>query len=305
MMGNFFNSMYYGKNKSDYTPDNMPKNRLELFLETLRVRLFKLMQLNLIYLLFAIPFLFNIFLHYSVLMAGAETTGVTSIFSVLIQFFMMNIPCMVILGLGQVGMTYVTRNWARDDHSWVWSDFIDSIKQNWKQGLLAGLFKGVAFFLAVVAAVYYNQMAQQSLVFFVLFWVILMLMLVMSMVDLFIWPTIVTYELKLRHALRNSLVLGLARLPWTVLFLFLQALPFVLFLAFSLFLPEATGIVTLVFVLFYLVIGFALTSFVNVSYANATFDRFINPRIEGAAVNKGLRVEDEDEYEYEDDPKAK
>ena len=37
------------------------------------------------------------------------------------------------------------------------------------------------------------------------------------------------------------------------------------------------------------------------SYTNAVFDRFINPRIEGAKVNQGLRKSEEDDEEDEAD----
>ena len=58
--------------------------------------------------------------------------------------------------------------------------------------------------------------------------------------------------------------------------------------------------------LYYLVIGYALYQFMTVSYANSCFDRFLNPRIEGADVNKGLRdpsYDDEDETVTDEDIK--
>jgi hypothetical protein len=53
----------------------------------------------------------------------------------------------------------------------------------------------------------------------------------------------------------------------------------------------------------YLLIGFSLSRFVTASYTNGQFDKFINPRIEGAQVNRGLSEEEdwdeEDETEEE------
>jgi hypothetical protein len=54
---------------------------------------------------------------------------------------------------------------------------------------------------------------------------------------------------------------------------------------------------------YYCLIGFSLSRFVTASYTNAVFDRYINPRIEGAKVNQGLRKpedDDEDETDEED-----
>ena len=53
---------------------------------------------------------------------------------------------------------------------------------------------------------------------------------------------------------------------------------------------------------YYMLIGFSLSRFVTASYTNAVFDKFLNPRIEGAKVNQGLRQDsDEDDEEEEDE----
>ena len=44
------NSYYYGKSgKGDYTPDDLPKNRWQLFMEMLRTRMSGLCRMNLMY----------------------------------------------------------------------------------------------------------------------------------------------------------------------------------------------------------------------------------------------------------------
>ena len=52
---------------------------------------------------------------------------------------------------------------------------------------------------------------------------------------------------------------------------------------------------------YYMIIGFGVSRFITASYTNAVFDRFINPQIEGAKVNQGLREKDDfgDEEEEE------
>ena len=55
--------------------------------------------------------------------------------------------------------------------------------------------------------------------------------------------------------------------------------------------------------LYYVVIGFGLSRFVGASYANAVFDRYINPNVEGAQIGRGLYTDtDGDEDEDEDQP---
>ena len=56
MFGKFMNNYYYGKSgKGDYTPEDLPKTRWQLFWEMLRVRFNGLCRMNLIYMLPWIP----------------------------------------------------------------------------------------------------------------------------------------------------------------------------------------------------------------------------------------------------------
>ena len=56
MFGKFMNNYYYGKSgKGDYTPEDLPKNRWQLFFEMLRVRLSALCRMNLVYMLPWLP----------------------------------------------------------------------------------------------------------------------------------------------------------------------------------------------------------------------------------------------------------
>ena len=45
----------------------------------------------------------------------------------------------------------------------------------------------------------------------------------------------------------------------------------------------------------YGIIGIALIGFIQASFSNACFDKYLNPRIEGAKVNQGLQQEEEDD----------
>ena len=95
-----------------------------------------------------------------------------------------------------------------------------------------------------------------------------------------------TYDLKFSQILRNSLVLAVGRLPQSILFGLLTALP--VFIA----------VIWMPALIWYFIIGYALASFVNCSYTNAVFDRFFNTRIEGAEVGQGMmKPENDDEWE--------
>jgi hypothetical protein len=95
---------------------------------------------------------------------------------------------------------------------------------------------------------------------------------------------LVTYDMKLRQIVKNAAIMVLARLPWAILIWGGSMLiPALLLLV----IPSNFGL--LIFVALYLLIGFAVTGLLYASFANACFDRFLNPRIAGAPVNMGLR----------------
>ena len=117
----------------------------------------------------------------------------------------------------------------------------------------------------------------------------------------YMYPLTVTYDLKAKGVLRNGLLLGIARLPFSVGIRLLHCVPTVIaFIAVWFFgVDPILGLIILFG--YYMVIGFGLSRFITASYTNAVFDRFINPQIEGAKVNQGLREKEDfgDEEEEE------
>lgn len=297
-MAGFFNNFYYGKaGKADFTPDQLPTNRVQLFFDMLRVRFTGLFGLNLLYILFCVPAIVWTIINIAVLnTVVADPATAQGAMGLIVTYLLGMIPCLGIAGIGAPGMMYVLRNWARDQHSFVMSDFKDALKGNWKQGLAVGLFNGLSLLLMYVCYMYYGQMAASSL-----FWVVPQMFCVVVgavwwMMNMVIYPMMVTYDMKLSQLLRNSAIIVLARLPWSLLFLVGSLLvPLVCFL----FIPHVSAM--LVGGLIYLLVGFALTGFVYASYANSCFDRFLNPRIEGAQVNQGLRDPSLDDFDDEED----
>lgn len=299
-MSGLMNSFYYGKaGKADFTPEQLPTNRVQLFFEMLRIRFSGLFGVNMLYLAFCIPAIAWSGFNLDVLSNSLDPetgAGLINFFEdgYLTIYLLGMIPCLALCGVGMSGTSYVLRNWARDQHSFVWSDFKDAIKGNWKSGLVIGLINGASLIVTYVCYQYYGLQIAQSA-----FWVVPQTFVVICcalwwMMNMVIFPMMVTYDMKLGQLIRNSAIITFARLPWSVLIWGLSVLiPFVL----AMFVPYG-AVVT---VLFYAAIGFAMVGLIYASYANSCFDRFLNPRIEGAPVNMGLRDPDYDDEEDEED----
>lgn len=343
MFNKFMNNYYYGKSgKADFTPDDMPETRMQLFLEVLRTRFSQLMRLNLIYLLIWLPTLlvlsFGLIGSLNVLTSIDPETAVVSedgtpveasgevittttkdgqeiviehIFtyeegakhlqSLLFWTLVLLFPCIAITGPFSAGVSYVTRNWARDEHAFIWSDMKDAMKQNWKQSLPISVITGALPMIVYMSWTFYGNMAATRPLMVVPQVLVLMITLVWAFSVTYMYPLIVTYELKMRDVIRNSLLLAIARLPMSVGIRLLHCVPALLFIGLSFVLGFIQWGIMLMF-LYYVLLGLALSRFVTASYTNAVFDRFINPKIEGAKVNRGLKeMDDEDDDEDEED----
>ena len=301
-MSGFFNNFYYGKaGKADYTPDQLPKNRVQLFFSMLRIRFTGIIGMSLMYTLFCLPAiiwtLINLSMISLVFQGDASVlqegmSGTSSAMGYLNMYLLIMIPLQGLCGVGATGQVYVLRNWARDQHSFVMSDFKDSLKTNWKQGLVIGLLNGLSLYVVYVAYFFYGGMSGQNVLFIVPQMFVLVAGAVWWMMNMVIFPMMVTYEMKLRHLIRNALIMVVGRLPFSVLF-WVGSL--VIPVLISLFIAPQ------IMILVYAVIGFGLTGFVYASYANSCFDKFLNPQIQGAEVNRGLRDPIYDEWDKDED----
>ena len=307
---NIMNNYFYGKQgKADMTVADLPANRLQLFGTVLKVRWFSMIGVNLLYLIFWIPAILwtgmNIVAVLSATAGEApaemDLNGILS--GVLSMWLMGLVPCIAITGPFNAGVTYVLRNWARDQHSFILSDFWDAVKGNWKQALPVSLLTGVMPFLTYTATRFYGGMAAQNPLFVVFAGIVAMVALLWSMATMLVYPMMVTYELRLSDLLRNSVLLTIGKLPFAVLFKALTLTVPAIAAGIIALAPGAESYVLLVAAMLYLLFMPTFNKLITVSYANWLCETYLNPRIEGARTNIGLRPENWDDTEYrpEDD----
>ncbi len=333
MFGKFMNNYYYGKSgKGDYNPEDLPRTRWQLFWEMLRVRLSALCRMNLIY---AVPWLptmivIGMLVMYVLTMGaapleeqtitnadGSTTTQtvqvemteeetlamldsqVEQLPSMLNMTLLLLIPCIAITGPWTAGVCYVTRNWARDEHAFIWSDMKDAMKANWKPALVLSTITGAVPLLAYLCWQFYGGLAVNNWIMVIPQSFTLMVAAVWMLAITYAHPMLVTYKMGLGTVIKNSLLIAIGRLPLSLGIRLLHCVPMVLGVVLT-FVIGSLWVPLIVFA-YYLLIGFALSRFVTASYTNAQFDKFINSRIEGAQVNRGLAEDDDEDYDEEEE----
>jgi len=322
VFGKLMNNYYYGKSgKGDYKRDDLPRNRWQLFWEMLRIRLSGLFRLNLMTAIIFIPLMYvlmvmvnTLFAHLvgiSEALSDPEMTesarqlvqdSPQQLYSILFSGLVMAIPAIAITGPVQAGMAYITRNWARDEHAFIWSDFKDAVKENWKQALGISLITSVVPLVMLVCWQFYGNMAQSNGLFFIVPQVLtLALGLVWMLAVTFMYPMMVTYQMGLGTLMRNSLLLAVGRLPHVAGARLAMLVPTFIAALVAFYTPYMMYAL-MALAGYYLLIGNGLARFVYASFTNAVFDRYINTRIEGAPVNRGLSTDlDEEEFDDLDD----
>lgn len=261
--------------------DAPQKRSIFLFFELFFRKFFKLIGLNLLYFISSIPTIIVVFLlsgfvssvvvnHFSPEMAGIFNVGIEAassnveflklgVYLDIIIRILVTVLFTVLWGMGPVscGFTYVLRNYARQEHAWLISDFFSNIKKNFKQSIVVWLVDIVVFFVLCNAYVFYGS---QSGFLAVMKYFILTVGIVYTMMHFYLYQLMITFELPLKQLYRNSFILALGKLPRNILilaalFLVMLALPY------GSIYSSYFGVMILIFVVLLLLILFSFSGF--------------------------------------------
>ena len=172
--------------------------------------------------------------------------------------------------------------------------------ENWKQGLGVSAITSVLPIVIYICWNFYGAQADQNALFLVPQILVMMLGIIWMLGLTFMYPLMVSYKMTFGQVVKNGIMLGVGRLPQTVGVRLVVLVPALICAALLVF--TSIGMYALLVLGgYYLVLGIALARFIYASFTNGVFDRYINSRIEGVQVNRGLADEDEDEDEDDDE----
>jgi len=246
-MGNFFSFNKYDKPGPGVPKDEPEKPRKVLFFQLYYRKFWELVKLNLIFSFFNIPALLMIYLMFTISHGTLETfllEGETLLnFFIFISFtaVFLTVPA-ITTGPVQAGFTYVLRNYSRQEHVFLLSDFKEHLGKNFKQGFAVSVIDFVVVMFLLVDIIICINLGLDSFWMTILVYLILLVAVIFLMMHIYIYPMIVTFELSLKHIYKNALIFAIAKFIPNLGILFLcfvlSAVPFFLYppLAFVLFL---------------------------------------------------------------------
>ena len=292
-MASFFKNYFYGNaGKRDFTKADLPETRIQLFMQVLGVRCGNLMGLNLLYLLIWLPAIIWTVMSFASLMV-VNIPSSEEVQQALYAWVLVLFPLIAITGPFNAGISLVLHRWARDEHSFAFSDFKDGVKENWKQGLLFGIVDGLVPLLLFLCDRFYLRLTERSPLFYLPLAAVIIAGVVWFLAAPVVPVLIVSYRQSFAGHLRNAILMTLAQLPRSIAIrLITLVVPIAAHLSLTFFYPAISWVISIGMVL-YAVILLAFNRLIWASYANFLGEKYLNPKIPGAPTDIGLRPKEE------------
>ena len=165
-MAGFFGLFNYEKEGPGISKNAPKKKTFLIFFETFFRNFWKFMPINLVYSLISVPVI----------------TG----------------------GFASVGITHVARNTARDNHSFGLSDFIDTIKKNWKQALAAGIINTIVYILLIFDIFFFYNNQENGMIYTIGLGIMMSITIIFLMMNFYLWTMMITFKFNLKQLYKNS-----------------------------------------------------------------------------------------------------
>lgn len=165
-MAGFFGLFNYEKEGPGISKNAPKKKTFLIFFETFFRNFWKFITINLVYSIISLPLI----------------TG----------------------GIASAGLTNVTRNIARDKHSFGLSDFFETIKKNWKQALGAGIINTLVFVILFFDLMFFYENQGNGLLYIIGMGISLSMFMVFLMMNFYIWTLMITFKFSLKQIYKNS-----------------------------------------------------------------------------------------------------
>ena len=173
----------------------------------------------------------------------------------------------VTAGPAIAAMYYITLKMARNEESYVVKGFFHSFKQNLKQGIVIQI---IMLLLGIVLAfdLYFcRMMSGQGAVYRVFSYIFVAALFVYAMLFLWIYPVLAKFFNTTKNLFRNSILMSIRHLPYTILMMVITAAPVLL----GIFVAQAFPFM----ILFYIMLGFATVAYINSRFFVKLFDNYI------------------------------
>ncbi len=154
-------------------------------------------------------------------------------------------------GLAAAGITNVTRNIARDKHSFGLSDFFETIKKNWKQAIIFGIINTLVYITLLFDLYFFNSLSGNKAIIFL--GIVFFLLLIYSFMNFFIWTLMITFNFSVKNLFKNSFKFAFINLKKNFLCLISLALVYGIFIGIAVLLSKYLIMVLVIELMIYFI----------------------------------------------------
>lgn len=205
-MGGFLGFFDYNK-PGPGVPKEEHKSAVVVLFEIYMRKFWNLAKLNLMFFVFNLPALLSVLYLSQIYM---KRTLSDSLGSNLVSGFMLGTVflCIPIITVGpaQAGFTYVLRNYARQEHAWIWSDFKEHALKNFKQSLIICLIDFVVVLIVGIDINVYLAVKNANVFVLIGSGFLILSFIMYLMMHMYIYPMLVTFNLNVRQIYKNALI---------------------------------------------------------------------------------------------------
>ncbi len=260
-----FNKVLFGNpNKPDLVIDENQKP-VTMFFEVLSIKFWELIKVNLLFTIFMLPTAIWLIINLNAL--TIEGTSRVTVDSIVFTFVVGLIPCLIIAGIALPSLNYITKSYANETHVWLLQDFLGKIKENWKQSLMYCLILSLGIFISYMGIRVYTVIIEIIPAAGILRYILYVIVVIIAISAMYAYPLMVSVKLKLKHIIRNSLLLTVGKLPQTLLMILcVVIIPIALY-----FLSTVWAYGMYVIIGYYVLFGFSFSAFIINSFTNQIF----------------------------------
>ena len=195
---------------------NQNETVTQVFFGVLGRKFFKFMQLGIMHCLLNLPLLMIYIMLYP---SGSDDLALRYIFSICALLHLATVG----LGFFAPGFVYVLRNFSREEHAYVMSDFFGNIKDNFRQSFVVFLIDTAMTYIFYLVLVFYFTTTQAGAYISIARFFVISLALFYVMMHFYIYQIMVTFKMPLRQIFKNSFILTVVFLPQNTLILLAAA----------------------------------------------------------------------------------
>ncbi len=203
-MAGFLGFGNYSKPGPGIGKDEPQKHSFFVFFDIFIRKFWKLIEINLLFCICCIPFFIPFVLTVMYLPSNA------------VLYYISLIP-LIGIAVNISGLTYILRNFTRQEHAFLWMDFKDTVKKNWRQSLIVGAVDFVVIFLLVFSIRFYYANLATNGFFVIPFALCILFTIIITFMHYYIFVMLITFDLKIKQIFKNAFIFSFAGVGHNIL----------------------------------------------------------------------------------------